>query len=52
MYRLYVTDSLWGLAQGRRLSARFAEVIDPKPLETRTPEEIVSHIRTKLEEVG
>jgi len=30
---------------------RFEDIIHPKPEETRTPEEIISDIRTKLKEV-
>lgn len=34
--------------QGKYLSVDFDEIINPKPVETRTPEEIISQIKEKI----
>lgn len=63
-YKIYVTDALRAIAEntsppasyftdgnvGKYPAHRFAELFDTKPVETRTPEEIVSHILKKLKE--
>lgn len=47
IYRIYVTDSLKAIGN---LDKRYADIIKTKPIkrETRTPSEIVEHIRRKL----
>ncbi len=54
-YRIYVTDSLKAIAEntskyagGSYMRIRFADILNPKPEETRTPEEIISGIKGKL----
>lgn len=49
-YRAYVTDCLWGLARGKAPEDRLADLLRPAPVETRTPEEVIAHVRKKLEE--
>ena len=51
LYRVYVTDSLKHLA---RLDTRYADIIKDfgKPKETRTAEDIISGIRSKITELG
>lgn len=51
-YRSYVADCLWGLVRGRAPEARYWDLLHPPPEETRTPEEIIAHVRRKLEEAG
>lgn len=46
-----MTDSLWGLSRGKSYDIRYKDFIDPQPEETRTADEIISHIKAKLEEV-
>lgn len=57
-YRIYVTDSLKAIAEntskyagGSYMRVRFAEILNPKPEETRTPEDIISGIKEKLAEI-
>lgn len=58
-YRVYVTDALKLIAEntakfsgGGYLKTRYYDVINPQPEETRTPEEIISGIKTKLARIG
>lgn len=66
-YRVYITDTLQTIAEntaitaasftdgkaGKAMSRRWIEKDAPKQKEeTRTAEEIIDHIRKKLEEVG
>ena len=58
-YRVYVTDALKVIAEntakfsgGGYLKTRYYDVINPRPEETRTPEEIVSSIKAKLARIG
>ncbi len=37
---------------GSYLTAKWADIVDPKPADTRTPEQIVDHVLTRLKEVG
>lgn len=54
-YRIYVTDALKLIAEntskyagGGYLKIRFADIINPKPEETRTAGEIITSITDKL----
>lgn len=63
-YKTYVSDTLRFIAENTAYSAsyftggdmgkypnmRFSEIYEEKPVETRTPEEVISHIRQKLKE--
>ena len=55
-YRIYVSDALKMVASntaklsgGEYLKTRYCDAINPKPEETRTSDEIIAHIRKKLE---
>lgn len=57
-YRFYVTDALRSISQntanfggGLYIQARFADIIQPKPEDDRTSEEVIEHIRGKLREL-
>lgn len=54
-YRIYVTDALKIIAEntskyagGSYMKIRFSEIINPKPEETRTADEIITGITDKL----
>lgn len=54
-YRIYVTDALKAISEntakfagGSYMKIRYAEVINPKPEETRTADEIITNITDKL----
>lgn len=54
-YRVYVTDALKVIAEntsrfngGSYMNARFTDIINPKPEETRTADEIITGITDKL----
>jgi len=49
-YKAYITDFLNGMVDNKL--PRYMDIICPAPQETRTAEEIIGHIRKKLEEVG
>lgn len=44
IYRIYISDILKGLSGAKE---RYYDLINPK-IETRTPEEIIDHIKTGL----
>ena len=44
IYRVYVSDALYWQGQNKTLSKRWAELIEKKPVDTRTPEEIAADI--------
>lgn len=50
LYRVYVTDTLRCISMGigKYPEKRFAELLNPQSEETRTPEEIIENIRSKL----
>ena len=55
-YRFYVTDALRMVTEntakygkGSYIKTRFYDVMHPKPEEIRTSDEIIAHIREKLE---
>lgn len=64
-YKIYVTDTLRNISEntaqsaaycsggkmGNYIETHFSSIYDTKPEETRTPDEIISHIRQKLKEV-
>lgn len=57
-YRFYVTDALRSISQntanfggGSYIQARFADIIQPKPEDDRTSEDVIAHIRGKLREL-
>lgn len=54
-FRIYLTDSVKilsdnfnGVYGGYKISKRYAEVLKPQKEETRTPEEIIESIRSRL----
>lgn len=54
-YRIYVTDALRTITEntakyggGGYIKLRYADIINPKPEDDRTREEVVEHIREKL----
>ena len=59
-YRIYLTDCLRSIGasaadvskmsggEGRYMATRFADILYPKPEETRTGAEIIEHLRQKL----
>ena len=56
---MYVTDALKAVAEntakyagGGYIKARYIEIIEPPPEETRTGAEIVAHMKTKLGQIG
>lgn len=53
--KVYVTDSLKIIAEnianiggGKTMSARYTDIIDRKPANTRTADDIISNIKNKL----
>ena len=48
IYRIYVTDSLFYHGQNKTLTERFADVINPKPKETKTASEIVDDVTSRM----
>lgn len=65
-FEIYVTDTLQAIAEntavpaagfsdgkhGKAMTRRWADKDKPVPVETRTPEEVIDHIRKRLEEVS
>ena len=56
---MYVTDALKAVAEntakyagGGYIKARYLEIIDPPPEETRTGEEIIAQMKAKLGQIG
>lgn len=56
---MYVTDALKAVAEntakyagGGYIKARYIEIIEPPPEETRTGEEIVAQMKAKLGQIG
>jgi hypothetical protein len=39
-------------AEAKYINVSFEEILHPKPAETRTSEEIISHIKEKLQDLG
>lgn len=44
IYRVYVSDALYWQGQNKTLNKRWVELIEQKPVDTRTPEEIATDI--------
>lgn len=58
-YRVYVTDCLRligenvaPLNRGAYIQTRFSDLMNPKPEETRTPEQIIDHMKDKIAGIG
>lgn len=58
-YRMYVTDSLKSISEntsrhsgGSYMKSRYYDTVNPKPPETRTPEEIISHMKDKIRKIS
>ena len=58
-YRVYVTDVLKILAEstakysgGSYMKIRYYDLIQPKPEESRTPEEIIGNMKEKIARIG
>nr|DAR05335.1 MAG TPA: hypothetical protein [Caudoviricetes sp.] len=54
-YRSYLADCLQSISRnvapigrGEYIAKRWADISDPKPEETRTPEEIIAHMKQKI----
>lgn len=46
-----MTETLWGIMKGQTLEAHYRDLISSAsavPEETRTPEEVIAHIKEKL----
>ena len=56
IYKCYMSDILLSVAQGllrpNEQPRRYWEIIHPKPVETRTADEIIEHMKNKLREVS
>ena len=46
-YRVYVSDALYWQGQSKTLNKRWVELIEKKPVDTRTPDEIAALEATK-----
>lgn len=58
-YRAYVTDALKTITEntakyagGSYMKARYYDLENPKPVETRTGEEIISQMKAKIARIG
>ena len=58
-YRVYVTDALKAITEntakyagGSYIKARYLDLEDQKPEETRTPDEIISKMKMKIARIG
>ena len=59
MYRYYMTDVLRNINEsvantmtGSYMQVRYMDIINPKPEETRTADEIIQHIKDGLNKLG
>lgn len=59
VYRAYVTDALKTITEntakyagGSYMKARYYDLENPKPAETRTGEEIISQMKAKIARIG
>lgn len=57
-WRLYVaegvrmiTESTAKYAGGPYMTAKWSDIVNPKPVETRTPEQVINQVMTRLKEV-
>lgn len=57
-YRVYVTDTLKTICEntarqgGYCIKMRYIDLINPKPEDTRTGEEVIEHMKSKLRTIG
>jgi hypothetical protein len=58
-YRVYVTDALKVICEntaryagGSCIEMRYIDLINPKPEDTRTGEEVIEHMKSKLRTIG
>lgn len=58
-YQLYVAETLRCMSEsvamfagGPYMPTKWADIIDPKPEETRTPEQVIDQVMGRLKEVG
>ena len=51
VFKIYVTDALKAMGEGKRLADRYADIIIPKKEDTRDPEEIKASIMDKLHRI-
>lgn len=47
VYKAYISDSLWAQGEGKRQQKRWAEIIERKPQDTRTADEIIMDVIRK-----
>lgn len=47
-YRFYIADSLFVSGEGKRLTKRLADVLNPKPEDNRSAEEIAGDIISRF----
>ena len=59
VYRIYVTDALKTITEntakyagGSYMKARYFDLENPKPGETRTPDEIIGKMKDKIARIG
>lgn len=43
-YRVYVTDTLQGIVQGKYITRRFADLVDSKQYEDIDVDEVIAHV--------
>lgn len=58
-WRLYVAEGVRMIAEntakfagGSYMTAKWADIVNPKPVETRTPEQVIEQVMTRLKEVS
>ena len=47
-----ISESTAKFAGGPYMTVKWADIIDPKPAETRTPEQVIDHVLGRLKEVS
>lgn len=47
-FRIYLTDSIYYRNEGKCINIRYAKIINPDPVDTRSGDEIASEIIEKL----
>lgn len=48
----FISESSARYAGGPYMPVKWSDILNPPPAETRTPEEVVSYMKTRLKEVG
>ena len=55
LYRIYVTDALYASNKKMTLGSRYYDIYEranhPQEVETRTEEDVITHLRDKLKEL-